>query len=178
MVKKIFLISGKAESGKDSFYNIAIGMLPRNASYARLSFGDEVKNVAYTAFNWDGKKNEKGRRLLQWLGDGAREYNKDIWIDKTMERFGILRHGLESYVFVTDCRYPNEIKKAKECGERWGYEVITVRVNRPNHISKLTPSQLLNTSEVALDNADFDYVVENDGTLKDYEDKIRSILYC
>ena len=180
MAKKLFLISGKAESGKDSFYHLATEIREEdsNDAFARLSFGDEVKSVAYKAFKWDGKKDVKGRRLLQWLGDGAREYDENIWITRTIEHFGALKHGENSKVFFTDCRYPNEIELVKQYGEMWGYKVITVRVNRPNHVSKLTETQLLNTSETALDNYTFDYVLENVGTLEEYKEKVARVLNC
>jgi hypothetical protein len=60
----------------------------------------------------------------------------------------------ENNWIITDLRFPNELEAIKK---RNG---LTIRINRPgleenNHIS-----------ETALDNADFDYVIDNNTSLK------------
>ena len=77
---------------------------------------------------------------------------------------------------ITDMRFPNELEAVKK------REGITIRVNRSfNHKNgsketgtiDLTPEH---ESEKALDNAEFDYVIQNNGTISDLIDKIRNIL--
>jgi hypothetical protein len=96
---------------------------------------------------------------------------------------------------ITDMRFPNEMKAVKE---RKG---ITIRVVRehdikvqhsgdpddfhiekfdntnPKHVA-LKLGQLLNLhpSETALDDAEFDYEIINDGTIEDLIEKVREIL--
>lgn len=65
---------------------------------------------------------------------------------------------------ITDMRFPNELEAVKQ---RNG---ITIRVNRPG-------INLLNhPSETSLDNAEFDYTIVNDSTIKDLVIKVREIL--
>ena len=56
------------------------------------------------------------------------------------------------------------------------YEFVLVRIERPDHVSKLTPEQLADVSETQLDDYDFDYRVVNDGTIDELGDKLSEIL--
>jgi len=76
---------------------------------------------------------------------------------------------------ITDLRFPNELKAVKE---RKG---ITIRVNRytnnsliDNNIHSITDYQ--HESETALDNAEFDYTIDNDSSVEDLIEKVRLIL--
>lgn len=63
---------------------------------------------------------------------------------------------------ITDCRFPNEADAVKREG---GY---VIRIKRP-FVKPVNYHQ----SEIALDNYDFDYVLNNDGELKNLPIKIR-----
>ena len=72
---------------------------------------------------------------------------------------------------VTDMRFPNEMDAVKE------KEGITIRVNRPVHaLSQENNAVQLHPSETALDNAEFDYVIENSGSFDDLMVKVEAIL--
>jgi len=98
---------------------------------------------------------------------------------------------------ITDTRFPNELKAVKDRGG------ISIRVNRPKYAKGLHKIDLgkggviytsgegleqldkafeieagivRHTSETALDNATFDYTINNDGTLEELIEKIREIL--
>lgn len=180
----IFLISGKAEAGKDSFYEIATPLfIKEDYNIHRVAFGDGVKEVA-RSMGWNGEKDEAGRSGLIMVGDGARKYfDPNIWINKAIEKLSTIHEALtymlndETAVFVTDCRYKNEITMLKEWGEKYGHIVYTVRIDRPNHISRLTPEQLANPSECDLDNyTDWNIQVENIGTYDAYKSNVESAM--
>lgn len=179
---KIFLLSGKAESGKDSFYFLATKYSEEPIS--RVAFADEVKNVA-RIMGWNGEKDENGRSGLIMVGDGARTYfDSDIWIKKAIESLEKLEYiyntkerDIPPIVCVTDCRYPNEVSKVKEWAEKNGHQAYSIRIERPNHTSKLTEEQRRNPSENALDDyCGWDYIVDNSGSLSYYEDAVFTIM--
>ena len=58
------------------------------------------------------------------------------------------------------------------------FEPISIRVERPNHTSKLTPEQLKNPSETALDSYSFDFVITNDGDLEGYKEQVKDVFEC
>ena len=69
---------------------------------------------------------------------------------------------------ITDMRFPNELEAVK------AKDGITIRVNRINRWNKL--QDIEHASETALDNAKFDYVIDNDGTIEDLIKKVKVIL--
>ena len=121
------------------------------------------------------------REFLQKLGTEAmREgLHKDVWVNALFADYrGVVKEwdelGNDTIIeypswCVTDMRFPNEMKAVKE---RKG---VTIRVVRPdmNSLQSMTPAH---TSETALDDADFDYEIINDGTIEDLIEKVREIL--
>ena len=68
---------------------------------------------------------------------------------------------------VTDTRYPNEIQRIKHEFS----DVVTIRITRDS------VEKLKHPSETALDQwADWDYVVENNGSLEEFQKKILEIV--
>ena len=66
---------------------------------------------------------------------------------------------------ITDVRYPNEAEMVLARGGK------LVRIDRPG------VTRLDHPSECALDDwSDWDHVIENDGTLGEFEDKVRALL--
>jgi len=70
---------------------------------------------------------------------------------------------------ITDMRFPNELEAVKQRGG------ITIRVNRDNGTRAIS---MINShaSETALDDADFDYVIENDGDLSELKASVVEFL--
>jgi hypothetical protein len=69
---------------------------------------------------------------------------------------------------ITDMRFPNEIAAVEL------REGITIRVNRDNGTRAIDVNP--HPSETALDDAKFDYTIENNGTLDELVEKVRAIL--
>lgn len=170
---KVVLISGKAQNGKDTL----AGMLKEcleDKSYRVLitHYGDLVKYVCKTFFDWDGNKDEAGRTLLQYVGtDIVREQNPNFWVEFIKSILTMFKHEWD-YVLIPDCRFPNEV----ECFMNSDFNTSLIRINRPNYDSGLTPQQLAHPSETSLDNYDYTYFVLNDGTLTDLEAKVQTIM--
>ena len=72
---------------------------------------------------------------------------------------------------ITDTRFPNEIEAVKKRGG------ITIRVNR-DYVLTGGPEdpKKQHESETALDNAEFDYVIDNNGTIEELIEEVREIL--
>lgn len=123
------------------------------------------------------------RRLLQLLGTdcGRNIIHPNIWINSLMSEYkfeGCKNDGNSCdtpngncdsrYCFpnwiISDVRFPNELKAVKD---RKG---ITIRINR----NKVVENE--HESEIALDNATFDYIIENNGTIEELVEKVKQIL--
>ena len=157
MNRRLILISGKAQAGKNTF---ALGL----DKYNEYSFASQLKDFAIK-LGWNGCKDFHGRRFLQDLASTVREYNKDTWVNiicRTLEN-----DGCPDQIAITDCRYLNEIQLMTQWGENNEYEVITVRIERPNYDNGLTEEQKNHPSETELDAYCFDHIIENSGTIGD-----------
>lgn len=166
---KVICISGKARHGKDTTANILHKQLT-DTGYSVLiaHYGDLVKYVCKTFFDWNGKKDNKGRTLLQYVGtDKVRKEYPCFWVDFVAKILSVFRNEWD-YVLIPDCRFPNEIQ-VLEC---YGLNVISLKIERDNFDSDLTAEQLNHISEIALDNFNFDFVVKNNGNIEDLEHKL------
>lgn len=161
---KVICISGKAQNGKDTTAKILEEKLTDNGNKVLIAhFGDLLKYICKTFFGWDGKKDEKGRTLLQYVGtDKIRAKSPDYWVNFIVSILDIFRDEWD-YVLLPDCRFPNEY----EIFEHYNMDVVLLRVIRPNFTSPLTPAQQKHPSEIALDDYHYDATIINDGTLED-----------
>lgn len=101
------------------------------------------------------------RTLLQKIGTDLfrNQLHPQVWVNATMADYKDMYNWI-----ITDCRFPNEADAVRERGG------VNIRINRPgidynNH-----------TSETALDDYQFDYVIDNTGTVDELTEKVRQIL--
>ena len=167
---KVILISGKAEAGKTTTANIIKTFLEeRGKKVACIPYGQYVKDTAKLIWNWDGKKDKKGRELLQWWGtDIVRAQDPNFWVDSVVRLAKVIDKYVD-YLIVDDCRFINEIEAwravkyvaldsatdALANRQRFS-DIITIRVERPGHENALTPEQRRHPSETELDDYIFD----------------------
>ncbi|MBR3897747.1 MAG: hypothetical protein IKJ43_00515 [Bacilli bacterium] len=170
---KIYIIAGKARHGKDTTAEF-IHKLYEDKKYINLSYGSYIKEYAKKISDWDGSEETKPRELLQRLGT-------DIIRNKIDEHFFIKRLcddiKVYSYFFdvatISDARFPDEIDIPREMFE----DVITIKVVRNNFETPLSSSEQIHRTETALNDYDnFDYIIENDGTLEELEEKVKKIV--
>lgn len=180
-------LSGYARSGKDE----AAKVLVEEFGFVRISFADKLRDFLYALnpivemgvnneyirlrevidhFGWDGYKDtpyvSEIRPLLQRLGtEAGRETLWDtIWIDAAFA-------GLEAdgkYV-IADCRFPNEATAVVERGGN------VVRVSRNGVGAALGPDGQAHSSETSLDEWEFDGTLQNNGTLEEFQNKVRGL---
>lgn len=86
-MKKVILISGKAESGKNYVADMIYLMLTELGLKVQFfAFGDYLKFICQKYLGWNGNKDEDGRTYLQYVGTG------------------ICRKHDESFLFWQGCR--------------------------------------------------------------------------
>lgn len=174
MKTKVILISGKARHGKDTTAKFLKDELHKKGKSVLIAhFSDLIKYVCKEYFNWNGKKDNAGRSLLQQIGtDIVREKNPTFWVDYLVSIVSIFNEFWD-YVIIPDTRFPNEISRFKEAG----IPTIHIRVNRgEDFYNGLTEEQNNHISEIALDNTTPDAWVNNLGTLKDLENFIKETI--
>jgi len=112
------------------------------------------------------------REFLQKLGTEAmREgLHTNVWVNalfadyKAIERIPEKRMSIMPNWIITDMRFPNEMEAVEL------REGVTIKVVRPGTAVGTHPS------ETALDDAYFDHVISNNGTIEDLVEKVKQIL--
>ena len=159
---KIFIVSGKARSGKNEIAKI-IEKHYNNKKTITISFGHYVKDYAKRVSEWNGEEETKPRDLLQQLGIELikKKINDKLFINRILEDIEIFSYFYDIIV-VSDVRLKDEIEILKEKYP----ESISIRINRKDYDNRLTDSQKNHLTEVGLDNYnDFDYIINNDEKL-------------
>ena len=118
----LVLFSGKAGSGKDTaadtfecYYKYKSLIANKKVFVKKYAFADKLKEVLVEC-GWKGDKGLSGRKLLQAVGNGIREYNVDYWLEVVYDKITddvdkCLEDNVDCVIMITDCRYINEIFK-------------------------------------------------------------------
>ena len=152
---KIILISGKAQHGKTSTADILEKhMKQAGKKVIQINYADYVKFVCAKYYGWDGRKDERGRHILQYVGtDIFRARDTNFWVD-TVIRFARAVQADYDFMLIGDWRFPNEYTRWVETGIT---DICRVRVYRPGFDNGLTPEQNNHPSEIALDTFPMEY---------------------
>ena len=170
---KVICISGKAQHGKDTSANLLKMMLEADGYKVLIAhYGDLVKYICKTFFDWNGEKDVYGRSLLQRIGTNVIRKQAPDYLVSFVANILKFFDGEWDYVLIPDSRFPNEVDYLKE----HGFDVIHMRVIRQNFVSPLTPEQQKHPSETALDNVLPDHYINNYGTLNDLRDTISGLI--
>lgn len=166
---KVIAISGHARHGKDTVAQMLQKQLQKDGYTVLMThYADLLKYICKTFFGWDGRKDEKGRSLLQYVGtDVVRAKNPDYWVDFVSDILNLF-DGRWDYVIIPDTRFPNEFNRLKERG----FNAVHLRVVRPDFASQLTEEQQTHLSETALNDIAPDYCIYNTGDLKELNNRV------
>lgn len=186
----IIAISGKKGSGKST-----IGEIFRDDGFILDSFANSVKDICTILFGYDRNKlegiteedrkwrettdikyselmnnNFTPREAMILVGTyfGRNMIHPNIWIETLFNRYD---NNSNKNLLITDLRFPNEYEEIKKRGG------IIIRVNRFNNDNNDNNHNNLHyETECLLDNYNFDYVIDNNGTIDELKDKINKIL--
>ena len=105
---KIITISAKAKNGKDFCASLIKQKLESRGNKVLIAhYADLLKYICKTFFGWDGKKNQEGRTLLQYVGtDVIRQKNPDYWVNFIVSILNLFPNEWD-YVLIPDTRFPN-----------------------------------------------------------------------
>ena len=158
MDKLVFIVNGKPRAGKDTFAMI----LNRYMDVYKYSAVTKVKEIA-TLCGWDGQKEERDRKFLHELKMLTSEYS-DMSYQDVVNEINKYRNGeIEADVFVVDVREPEDIKRlVEEVG------AITVFIENDN-----VPAITSNAADANVENYEYDFVIRNNGTMKEFEYEIK-----
>lgn len=165
-------LAGRMSSGKDT----AGAYLVARYGFRRYALADKVKQlcafvipreeIGWTGTDWTGPKSVEGRRLLQGIGQGARDVlGIDVWIDALATSWF---YDTPTNAVVTDIRNQNEAEFIRENGGAvW-------RIARPS-IQRGGQADDHET-ERGVDELVADVELVNDGTLRDLYARVDALM--
>lgn len=173
----VILISGKMGVGKTTVATILGNEFLSRGWYAQTeSFASAVKDVAYDCFGWNGNKDEKGRKLLQSVGNTGREYDEDIWCKRLTDRMEDTFYVADVYI-IDDWRFPNE----KDYFTKNDIvTVLTIRIesdDRGDYYNEDISEVSLPIAYHIRNNLDYyDFIFYNNGDLEELKEKLLTVV--
>lgn len=143
----------------------AIGKYGPTSEADTWRYSSLIAEVGYV----EAKKIPEVRRLLQQLGTevGRKMIGEDTWTNIVRRRIDELEEkGIP--VVLTGIRFPNELAIIDE---RYGVGAITIWVERPG-VEAPSTSTASHSSENSVTAKDFDFILDNDGTLEQLYAKV------
>lgn len=167
MEKQIFIINGSGGVGKDTFVELVDKCVQEKYhSKAVINFSSvtNIKRIA-KELGWNGGKTEKDRKFLSDLKYLTSEYNDYSF--NSMKNMVKQFDNDESALFLfLHIREPGEIKRAVT---EFGAKSILVKRDSIKHITS-------NMADANVYNYNYDYIIENNGTINDLKNKAREFI--
>lgn len=187
-------IVGLIGSGKDT----AAQRLVDKHGYRRDSFAKSLKDAVASMFNWDREMLEGStKESREWREKSdvfwSKQFGKDVTPRWVLQFFGteVMRGQMYDAIWVDSClgryngmptvisdtRFPNEVDQIRARGGK----IIRVKKGADpewftNYIEGNVEPKGVHQSEYAWARSDFDYVIENNGTIEDLYKKIDSLI--
>ncbi len=150
---KIYLISGKARHGKDTFSNYLKEEYEKNNKKVIVTqLSKYIKYYAREMTGWDLSEETKPREFLQILGTNViREKLKkdDLFIKRMKDDIDIFSYFYDA-IIISDVRFKKEIDDLRN----YFPNLIAIHINRPNFDNGLTEEQKKHKTEIDLDDYD------------------------
>jgi hypothetical protein len=176
-------LHGAKGSGKDHFYKIVKKAFPLH-DVRKIAYADPIKNEVAHIFNLEGedqydlfKRNDvtfllpgytpkrvQGRQVVREIGMLMRRYDEDQFTNFVEEQ---ITSSPGAIWCITDLRFDNELESIQT---KLGGIVIKIKRSGFQYDGHVTETEL--PDDVC------DSIIYNDGTLKQYEEKVIATMYA
>lgn len=168
MNKQIFVINGFGGVGKDTFVDLVSielnDVLKKFHTVINFSSVDRVKEIA-KEIGWNGEKSEKDRKFLSDLKKLSSEYC-DMPFQSIKSKINEFDKNENSQVLFLHIREPEEIERVVK---EFGAKTILITRNVVKHI-------MSNTSDANVSNYNYDYIINNNGTIEDLRETVKQFI--
>ncbi len=160
---KIFVIAGKARTGKNTLGNYLRDEL-KEYGYKPcvMHLTEPLYSYARNYFDWSENTGEKPREFLQKMGIEIikEKLHKNYFlIDRTCEDIEILSNFFDTFI-ITDARLIMELEELKKRFD----DVVTIKLERDNYDDLLTDEERSHITETEIDDyRNFNYIIKNTG---------------
>lgn len=171
----IFIIAGKANAGEDTTSSVIKNYATlKGKSSINLTFSTYVTQYAKEITDWTKEDNKRSVAFLQSLGTEIirNKIDNEFFIKRIMQDIEVYSYFFD-IISISDARFPEELEVISKTFKN----VYKIKIDRPNYNNHLSNIEQHHRTETALDNYNnYDYVVNNDGSIEDLALKIYGIL--
>jgi glycosyltransferase involved in cell wall biosynthesis len=162
------MLHGKSRNGKDTFFEL---LKKVRTFIIRLSFADALKESYSNLFRVKltdlyNENKEKHRLSLIKFAECCREIEDTVWVQSVFNKLKI--YDETNFAVITDFRNKNEYEIIKKFFNNEKRKVITIKINNDRVKGA--------SSDFYLEDFNFDYVIDNNGTLEEYEEKVKELI--
>lgn len=167
----IFIIGGKAKSGKDMIADIICAyFFKKGQKSIKLKYAKYIRDYTKRITNWDGSEETKPRTFMQKIGtEVIRAHIKnDFFVQRMIEDIKVYSYFF-NIIVISDARTIEEIEQIKNTFKN----VISIYIERPHYDNGLTEEEKNHSTELELEGyQNFDYKISNDKTKEKLEKEI------
>lgn len=160
---------GFMRSGKDTVGQFLINRY----NFQRFAFGDGIREVCRRLFP-EQMQDAKPRALLQGVGQDLRKYDENVWVKDVLRKIKRTTNEFSNIV-ITDLRQPNEYEELRKNG----FCIVQVLAPESEVMErmkklgdKVEAKDLQHETESHYDKYEPDFIIVNDGSLKDLGVKV------
>ena len=172
MKTKIFIIAGKAGTGKNEVAKILKEIYQdQNKTTINVAYASYLKEYAKNILGWNGNEQTKPRDFLHHIGvDIVKKIDSKMLIHRVIEDIQVYSHYFD-IITISDARFKEEIEDVKH---QFPNVVVIHILEKDNN---LTQQQKQHVTETALDHYNnYDYEISNNGTIEELKQKLVSIV--
>ena len=161
MKTKIFIIAGKAGTGKNEVAKILKEIYQdQNKTTINVAYASYLKEYAKNILGWNGNEQTKPRDFLQHIGvDIVKKIDSKMLIHRVIEDIQVYSHYFD-IITISDARFKEEIEDVKH---QFPNVVVIHILEKDNNL--------------ALDHYNnYDYEISNNGTIEELKQKLVSIV--
>lgn len=160
MNKMVLIVNGSPGSGKTTFANI-VGNQSSALIYSSI---DYVKEVYKRYFDWDEEKTDASRKFLSNMKEFLIN-ESDLLEEDLKQKYAEFGYS-DARILIIDIREISEIKKYKKL---FNAKTVFIRNSK-------VPILDTNKSDAQVENYDYDYTIDNDGTMQSFRAKVTEFL--
>lgn len=172
---RLFIIGGKAKSGKTTFGNYLREELKKYGyKPCVMHLTEPLYGYARNYFDWNPDVDDKPREFLQKMGIEIikEKLHKNYFlVDRLCEDISILENFFDTFI-ITDARLIMEFEELKKRYDN----VTTIKLIRNADDIGLSQEEINHITEIELDDYnDFDYVIGNE-SLSELEKAVKTLV--
>ena len=170
-------VCGRMRSGKDTFAN----RLVEEYGFKEFKFSKGINEIINKYFPEHAFSEKKPRKHQQFIGQGMRQLDENVWIDYTLsyvEEY-LAENGDDADVVISDLRQENEARILKDNG----FTIVNVYAFDDIRLQRIIDAgdvfaeeTFCHETEISVDDIACDFWISNNDDIEDFKVKTDNLI--